>query len=861
MKTHSTCDHQRLENYLQSGNFQVDDPQVIEHLDWCQPCREYAQRHAGDAQAWQHIADLLRPHQFDQAGSPECSAATILDDSSQQPIAVQNVLDGLSPSEYPNRLGRLGSYEVTGVIGVGGMGVVLKALDPSLDRVVALKVMAPRLANNPKARQRFAREAKAAAAVHHPNVIPIHGVTSDGSLPYLVMRYVRGESLQKRLQQKSPLPVVEILRIGSQIAGGLAAAHGQGLVHRDIKPENILLEKGVERVTITDFGLARAVDDNSVTQQGTIAGTPMYMSPEQARGEQVDQKSDLFSLGSVLYALCTGHPPYQSDTSYGVMRRIIDESPVPIRQRNPAIPEWLAAIVDKLMAKEKADRFESAAETGQLLEACLSHVQQSPVTDPPAIKQFKTDDGSVGTATASVVPAVQTPLPKTDSLSTSDRPKPVTQFLNSTFAGRLMISILVLCAGTVGFMLMQSPPNDTPERQQKPAQELAANTDSNEIVGTWEAVSLVVNGAEVASYRPKITFGPETITTTFDNFLLRGATAHSTYRLDSSTSPKSIVMNSNAKPTFGIYKIDKNTLQICTNEYGDAKSPTEFESKAGSENRSLMTFKRVDINRQPLVETTANSDQQQILGGWKLIELVKNGRADETDGKVEWIFAGKQLSIVTKGSLFKAKVGATYQLAPSTTTKTIAINRNGESKTSIYELRGDTLRICFNDNDNGKSPTAFESIPDSDNNLLMTFERLRADQPKDVDNTRKIATIRKNASIRKDATNVAVSYFTALIGGDLEKANELVTAPYDLDGKKVLSTTEEVWAVHKRIIEKKGKRDVPAYKIVELDDAELLDDDSFPPHIVIRFKIAGDDEKIDVFVTSDGDPKVIGFTD
>ena len=228
MKSHSTCDHQRLESYLQSGNFQADDPEVTEHLDWCQSCREYAQRHAGDAQAWQRIADLLQPQPFDQAGSPECSAATILDDSSQRTDAAQDVLDQLSPSEYPHRLGRLGSYEVTGVIGIGGMGVVLKAIDPSLDRVVALKVMAPYLANNEKARQRFAREAKAAAAVHHPHVIPIHGVTSHGSLPYLVMRYVRGESLQKRLRQKTPFPLVEILRIGSQIAAGLAAAHGQG---------------------------------------------------------------------------------------------------------------------------------------------------------------------------------------------------------------------------------------------------------------------------------------------------------------------------------------------------------------------------------------------------------------------------------------------------------------------------------------------------------------------------------------------------------------------------------------------------------------------------------------------------------
>ena len=201
--------------------------------------------------------------------------------------------------------------------------------------------MAPHLANNATARKRFSREAKAAAAVLHPNVIPIHCVSSDDAIPYLVMAYIRGGSLQKRLEREGPLPTVEILRIGSQIAAGLAAAHEQGLVHRDIKPENILLEEGVERVTLTDFGLARAVDDASVTREGTIAGTPQYMSPEQARGESVDQKSDLFSLGSVLYALCTGRPPFRADSSYGVMRRISDSAPTPIRELNPDIPDWL----------------------------------------------------------------------------------------------------------------------------------------------------------------------------------------------------------------------------------------------------------------------------------------------------------------------------------------------------------------------------------------------------------------------------------------------------------------------------------------------------------------------------------------
>lgn len=370
------CDHERIDHFLNSADYHLDNLVLIEHLDQCESCREYIQHQAGAEDWWQKTSSLLKPTEFDQAGTQEFSAASSVLGSSRQPLVAKHVLEQLPPSEFPNHLGRLGTYEVTGVVGVGGMGVVLKAIDPSLDRVVAIKVMNPRLANSEKACKRFAREAKAAAAVLHPNVIPIHSVSSDGTSPYLVMAYIRGGSLQTRLQKDGPLPLIEVLRIGSQIAAGLAAAHDQGLVHRDIKPENILLEEGVERVTITDFGLARAVDDNTITQQGTIAGTPMYMSPEQARGEQLDQTSDLFSLGSVLYALCAGRPPFRSDSSYGVMRQIIDDQPQPLREINPAIPEWFVNIVRKLMAREKADRFASADEVHKLLEACLSHVQQ-----------------------------------------------------------------------------------------------------------------------------------------------------------------------------------------------------------------------------------------------------------------------------------------------------------------------------------------------------------------------------------------------------------------------------------------------------------------------------------------------------
>jgi len=196
----------------------------------------------------------------------------------------------------------------------------------------------------------------------------------------LVMEYVPGGSLQDRLDRHGPLALPEILRIGMQTAAGLAAAHAQGLVHRDVKPANILLENGIERVKLTDFGLARAMADASMTQSGLIAGTPHYMAPEQARGESVDHRADLFSLGSTLYAMCTGVPPFRAETPMAVVRRVADDRPRPIRELNPEIPAWLEAIVERLHAKSPGERFASASELADLLGRCLAHVQQ-PLAD------------------------------------------------------------------------------------------------------------------------------------------------------------------------------------------------------------------------------------------------------------------------------------------------------------------------------------------------------------------------------------------------------------------------------------------------------------------------------------------------
>jgi serine/threonine protein kinase len=291
-------------------------------------------------------------------------------------------LQFLRPPVKADQLGRLGQYEILTEIGRGGMGVVLKAFDPALQRLTAIKVLAPQWATHDQARQRFEREARAAALVRHENVVAIHAVEEADGLPYLVMEYVPGKSLQQRLDQDGPFEIEDILRIGAQVAAGLAAAHERDLIHRDIKPANILLDKS-GNVRLTDFGLARAVDDTSLTQTGVIAGTPQYMAPEQARGTALDHRADLFSLGSVLYAMCTGRAPFRAPTTIAVLKRVCDDQAKDVRDGNPDVPDYLAEIIDKLHAKKRRDRFQTADEVARLLTQHLQHLQLPRTFAPP----------------------------------------------------------------------------------------------------------------------------------------------------------------------------------------------------------------------------------------------------------------------------------------------------------------------------------------------------------------------------------------------------------------------------------------------------------------------------------------------
>jgi eukaryotic-like serine/threonine-protein kinase len=292
------------------------------------------------------------------AADSDSSAARLTD-----PFELKDKFGGIEPGS------QLLNYRIVRVVGRGAMGVVYEAIDVDLGRRVALKTLAPQRARNPEARQRFIREARTAAAVQHENVVAIFAVSECDGTPFIVMEYVAGRSLQDWLNSGRRFTVKEITRIGSQTARGLAAAHALRIIHRDIKPANILVEDGSERVRISDFGTARFVHSSNITHDGNIVGTPQYMSPEQVDGQPLGPASDLFSLGSLLYALCTGKAPFSGDSLYGVLHMVATEKPKRIRELNADIPDWLVGIVEKLHAKEPSGRIPSAMATAELLEA------------------------------------------------------------------------------------------------------------------------------------------------------------------------------------------------------------------------------------------------------------------------------------------------------------------------------------------------------------------------------------------------------------------------------------------------------------------------------------------------------------
>ena len=380
MNPNERCDDNKLKAMLLEELAESELDTLFEHVGVCTHCQQRVEELAGSKEDWENAANALLDSDKDSCNLVHGNAGI----ESSMRGTVQAVKQLLAPASHPELLGRLDRYEIERLIGVGGMGVVFKGYDSELSRPVAIKVLPPFLQHHGLARQRFAREARAAAAVVHQHVVPIHNVETKRELPYLVMHYVAGESLQSRIDREGALELKEILRIGIQTADGLAAAHEQGLIHRDIKPSNILLENSnVDRALLTDFGLARAIDDVQMTRTGTYLGTPQYMSPEQTQAESLAVTSDLFSFGSVLYIMCTGRPPFSGESPFVVMKQIGESDPPQIRALNEEIPDWLETIIQKLHQKNPEDRFQSAGEIRDLLKSCLNHLQQPTQTPFP----------------------------------------------------------------------------------------------------------------------------------------------------------------------------------------------------------------------------------------------------------------------------------------------------------------------------------------------------------------------------------------------------------------------------------------------------------------------------------------------
>jgi serine/threonine protein kinase len=405
---------------------------VLDHLERCEACaQEFGALLAGDTLAnlirqartsedeasAETVARLvermsrLRPEEIPVGAELASPPHGVVDSVrgtaaySMESAPDRKLYDFLAPPQAADEIGRLGPYRVLQVLGAGGMGVVFRAEDPQLARLVALKAMLPALAASPSARQRFLREGRAAAAIKHDHIVTIYQVGEDRGVPFLAMELLEGEPLDVRMQREGKLSPADVLRIGRDMALGLAAAHGRGLIHRDIKPANVWLETrdggrrmkdekegqlassfilhpSAFRVKILDFGLARGAGEGGrITQLGAIVGTPAYMAPEQAQGKGVDARGDLFSLGCVLYRMATGAPPFSGTDMISTLMALATETPRPPNEIETTLPPALSDLILKLLAREPGDRPPSAQAVAETLER-IAHESAAPGPGP-----------------------------------------------------------------------------------------------------------------------------------------------------------------------------------------------------------------------------------------------------------------------------------------------------------------------------------------------------------------------------------------------------------------------------------------------------------------------------------------------
>jgi serine/threonine-protein kinase len=302
--------------------------------------------------------------------------------------------------EHPDRLfldfqsALAGRYSLERELGRGGMGVVYLAREVRLDRPVAIKLLPPSKTADPKLRERFLREARTAAKLSHPNIIPIHAVEEIGEFVFFAMAYVDGETLTERVRRRGPMPPSEAARVLRDVAWALDYAHGQGVIHRDVKPDNILLEQATGRVLVADFGIAGVVAGAGGLVAGEIVGTPEFMSPEQALGEAVDARSDLYSLGVVGYFAFSATLPFEAEKATEVLAKQVTEPAPPLAAASPGVPRRLAQAIDRCLAKDPADRPEGTAALAEQLSHALEHRRELPVALRAFVKHDARLDGS-----------------------------------------------------------------------------------------------------------------------------------------------------------------------------------------------------------------------------------------------------------------------------------------------------------------------------------------------------------------------------------------------------------------------------------------------------------------------------------
>lgn len=396
------CSRENILQFLRDELASSEHQAFLEHLDSCPDCRRTMEQLAGDEQVWDTVSLALQStsHQHHARGescvrlpsrettpasaSMSQNASAAMQDPAVTAWELAWVSTWLGPTSEPGSMGKIGMFEALEVIGSGGTGVVFLAREPSLGREVAIKVLAPHMARMEVSRQRFEREARATAGLVHENIIPIYQVSEWRGLPYHVMQHFPESSLQTLLKRDGKTTLDRALSLALQIAQGLAQAHAKEIIHRDIKPANILLANEAQRAILTDFGLAQARDDLALTCSGILAGTPHFMSPEQARGEEVDARSDLYSLGCVLFAMLTGHPPLHTESESGAVHRLASGDLPSLREAASSAPDWLVAFVDSLLEPNKENRPANAGTVVAWLSQSIAHLKDPTANPTPA---------------------------------------------------------------------------------------------------------------------------------------------------------------------------------------------------------------------------------------------------------------------------------------------------------------------------------------------------------------------------------------------------------------------------------------------------------------------------------------------